>query len=771
MEMPRAVAAVVLLVLLTGCAPPPMQADAASGEAGAQAAGRPVDPFLETLQRRTFEWFWDTANPKNGLVPDRWPDINFSSIAAIGFGLTAYGVGAARGYVTREQARDRTLATLRFLRHAPQSSEPRDVTGYRGLFYHFLDMERGRRFQNTELSTIDTALLMAGVLFAQSYFDREDPGEKEIRDLADSLFRRVEWSWMQPRPPLIAMAWRPGEGMTPHDYKGYEEAMILYVMALGSPTHPISPDAWKARTANYKWERFYGYDFVNYAPLFIHQYSHIWIDFRGIQDAYIREKGIDYFENSRRATYAQRAYATDNPNRFRDYGENVWGLTACIGPQGGKAVIGGRHVQFHGYWARGASSGDIRDDGTIAPTAAGGSLPFAPEIVLPALEEMERRYGGRLFRRYGFVDAFNPTFPASKLAPGTGAVTPEGWFADDYLGIDQGPIVLMAENHRSGLVWEVMKKNPYIVRGLCRAGFRGGWIEGRCDEPAGVQAASAADASTPQQTGERTIPAPPGMVHVPGGTTRIGADDGSPDERPAFVARVNPFFMDAHPVTVAAFRAFVEATGHVTDAERHGDGGVLDLRTGEWRLVPRATWRRPMGLDKPPASEDHPVTQVSWRDASAYARWAGKRLPTEIEWEHAARGGRDSRTRYPWGDAPAPGGRYRANTWQGAFPGGNTMADGFAFTSPVGSFGPTVLGLSDMAGNVWEWTSDWYRPYAERDRPFQPRPASEKVQRGGSFLCGTEFCHGYRVSARSHATPDTALFHVGFRCARDLRAR
>ena len=440
-----------------------------------------VDPFVEDLERKTFEWFWDTTNTSNGLVPDRWPDINFSSIAAIGFGLTAYGVGAERGYVMREQARDRTLSTLRFLLNAPQTTDPMDATGYRGFFYHFLDMEKGRRYQTVELSAIDTALMMAGVLFVQSYFDRDDPAEREIRDLADKLYRRVEWSWMQPRPPLIAMAWRPESGMHTHDYKGYEEAMILYVLALGSPAHPISPDAWKTRTGNYKWDTFYGQQFINYAPLFIHQYSHIWIDFRGIHDAYTREKQVDYFENSRRATYAQRAYAAANPNRFRGYGENMWGLTASIGPMDARGTADSREIQFHTYWARGASSGDIRDDGTIAPTAAGGSLPFAPEIVLPALKEMQARYGERLFQRYGFIDAFNATFPASGLTPPRGGVVhPEGWFASDYLGIDQGPIVLMAENHRSGLVWEVMKRNPNIVRGLCRAGFSGGWLAGKC---------------------------------------------------------------------------------------------------------------------------------------------------------------------------------------------------------------------------------------------------------------------------------------------------
>jgi hypothetical protein len=285
---------------------------------------------------------------------------------------------------------------------------------------------------------------------------------------------------MQPRAPLIGMGWHPEKGMHPSDYKGYEEASLLYFLALGSPTHPISPDAWPARIRNYKWATFYGYEYVSYAPLFIHQYSHAWIDFRDIQDSFMRDKGIDYFENSRRATLAQRAYAVDNPTKFRDYSADVWGLTACNGPGGGKAEWNGKPIQFHTYWARGASAGDVRDDGTIAPTAAAGSLPFAPEIVIPALKAMQQKYGERLFTKYGFLDAFNPTYALVKLKPSSGSVHESAWYSDDYLGIDQGPIVMMIANHRNGLVWNVMKKNAYIVRGLCRAGFTGGWLERRC---------------------------------------------------------------------------------------------------------------------------------------------------------------------------------------------------------------------------------------------------------------------------------------------------
>lgn len=266
------------------------------------------------------------------------------------------------------------------------------------------------------------------------------------------------------------------------------------------------------------------------------------------------------------------------------------------------------------------------------------------------------------------------------------------------------------------------------------------------------------------------VAAPGGMVYVPGGSTRIGAEDGLPIERPVFTAEVAPFFMDTHPVTVAQFRQFVDATAYVTEAERLGDAAVYDSGSGGWRLVAGADWRHPRGPSATAAVDDHPVTQVSWNDAVAYAGWAGKRLPTEVEWEHAARNARDSRDRYAWGDALVEGGRHRANTWQGAFPGRDSGEDGYRSTSPVGAFGTTELGLADMGGNVWEWTADWFRPYAERGRPFEPGPASEKSQRGGSFMCHPSYCHGYRVSARSHSTPDSAFFHVGFRLVKDLPA-
>jgi hypothetical protein len=449
----------------------------ARGETGAEAK-RDDEDFLETLERRTFDWFWDTGNAENGLVPDRWPQESPSSIAAVGFGLAGYGVGVERGYIGRAEAARRVRNTLQFFWEAPQSEDSAGSAGFRGFFYHFLNMQTGLRQWNCELSSIDTGLLMCGVLFCREYFDRDEAGEREIRERADALYRRVEWSWMQPRPPLVGMAWRPEKGFGQADYRGYDEAMFLYVLAMGSPTHAIEPAGWEAFTSSYTWGEFYGQEHVNFAPLFGHQYSHAFIDFRGIRDAYMRGRGIDYFENSRRATFSQRAYAAKNPMRWKDYSQRIWGLTACDGPADVKLPYGGEEREFHSYWARGASLEYINDDGTLAPTAAGGSIPFAPEICIPALQAMRDRYGEALFTKYGFLDCFNPSFTYEDFDLKHGQIVDGvGWVDTDYLGIDQGPILLMIENHRSGLIWTVLKKSPYFRRGLARAGFTGGWLE------------------------------------------------------------------------------------------------------------------------------------------------------------------------------------------------------------------------------------------------------------------------------------------------------
>ncbi|WP_229364543.1 glucoamylase family protein [Fibrella aestuarina] len=428
--------------------------------------------FLDSLQRDTFRYFWETANPANGLIPDRAPRTAFSSIAAVGFGLTSYLVGIERGYVTREQAAERTRQTLRFFAQAPQSDKPTGVAGYKGFFYHFLDMKTGERFKQVELSTIDTALLLGGILSSQTYFDRNTPVEAEIRKLAEQIYGRVDWTWFQHNKPFVSMGWHPEKGFISNDWKGYNEAMLLYVLALGSPTHPVGPEVWPAWVKTYDWAAPFGQKpHVNFDPLFGHQYSHVWIDFRGIRDSYMQSKGFDYAENSRRATYANRAYCLSNPAGWQDYGSNIWGLTACDGPK--DTTVAGR--RFFSYRARGAAVQQVVDDGTIAPTAAGGSMPFAPEICLPALRAMKAKYGSQLYGPYGFRDAFNPTYRyPSAFANGPTTI---GWFDIDYLGIDQGPILLMAENARTDFVWKLMKRNPHIRRGLTRAGFTGGWLK------------------------------------------------------------------------------------------------------------------------------------------------------------------------------------------------------------------------------------------------------------------------------------------------------
>jgi hypothetical protein len=469
----RTAAALLLVLSFFSCAVPqaPPRAAVVATASLSDAA------LLDDLQHRSFQYFWDLADPRTLLIPDRAPTPAFSSIAAVGFGLTAYGIGAERGYVTREQAAERTLSTLRALLAMKQGPEPRGVTGYKGFFYHFLDMKTAERFENVELSTIDTSLLMAGVLFTQSYFDRGDATETAIRATAEELYTRVDWSWAQTRKPAISMGWTPGEGFHTYDWRGYNEAMVVLVLALGSPTHPVEPGAWAEYTKTYKWGTFQGQEHLLFAPLFGHQYSHVWIDFRGIRDDYMKEHGIDYFENSRRATLSQHAFAIANPNGYRDYGDRIWGLTACDGPMDATLTIDGRRRTFYGYAARGASATEVRDDGTIAPTAAASSIPFTPELSIAAIREMRQRYGDNLYRKYGFVDAFNPTLRTSRGVK-AGHVDPaQGWFDVDYLGIDQGPIVAMIENHRSGLVWSTMRKNPHIVRGLKRAGFTGGWLK------------------------------------------------------------------------------------------------------------------------------------------------------------------------------------------------------------------------------------------------------------------------------------------------------
>lgn len=441
-----------------------------------------LDPLFDDIQERTFRFFWEVSDPVNGMMPDRHPAPAPASIAAIGFALTAYPIGVERGYIPRAQARDRTLTTLRFLRDAPQGPEPTGKAGYHGFFYHFLDMSTGTRFGANELSTVDTALLISGVLFAAGYFDADTPEEQEIRSVADELYRRVEWTWAMPRPPSITLAWSPEQGFFKYDWRGYNESMMVYILALGSPTYAPSNDAWQAWLSRYEqsWGKLGGTEHLTFAPMFGHQYAAVWIDYRGIQDGYMRERGFDYFENSRRAVYSQRAYAIENPMGWRGYSKDVWGITASDGPADVYLPYQNEIRIFRTYAARGVGLNPAHnyDDGTIAPTAALASLPFAPEIVIPAVQEMHKLYGQHIYGRYGFLDAFNMSFRYDNVKLLHGRRVPGfGWVDTDYLGIDQGPILAMIENYRSELVWSVMRSNPYLRRGLQRAGFTGGWLE------------------------------------------------------------------------------------------------------------------------------------------------------------------------------------------------------------------------------------------------------------------------------------------------------
>jgi hypothetical protein len=408
--------------------------------------------FLDSLSRDTFNFFWDLAEPENGNQPDRWPTPSFSSIAATGFGLPAYLVGVKRGYITREQAAERVAKTLTFFVRAPRGKSKEGVAGYRGFFYHFIDPKTGLRFQQVELSTVDTGLLMAGILSCHAFFDGDNETEKSIRAMADELYRAVEWDWAMNGDTRMSMGWHPERDFLGARWAGYNEAMILYVLAIGSPTHPIPPSSWTAWTKTYQWATYQRQDYVNFGPLFGHQFSQMFIDFRGIKDEYMAAKGIDYFENSRRATLANRSYCMTNPGAFVGYSASFWGLTACDGP--GNRGKANPNVSFEGYNARGAAQFYLKDDGTIAPTAAGGSIPFAPEECIAALRDMKWRLKTKLYGKYGFKDAFNLSI---EYLDGT-----TGWYDPDYLGLDQGPILLQLENYKSGFVWDVMKKSPYI---------------------------------------------------------------------------------------------------------------------------------------------------------------------------------------------------------------------------------------------------------------------------------------------------------------------
>ena len=399
--------------------------------------------FLDYVQQANFDYFWYAANPANGLVPDRSATGSACSIAAVGFGLTAIGIGIDHGWISRTQGVARVLTTLNTFLQGPQGTSTSGTIGYKGWFYHFLNMNTALRAPASELSSIDTTLLLSGILYSKQYFNRTNADETSIRTMADTIFNRVDWNWMAQGTSAVSMGWFPPGTFIAGNWVGYDEGMILYLLGLGIATNPLPASAWSYWTNGYTWATYYGESFVPFPPLFGHEYSHCWVDFRHIADSYMNSHSSTYFENSRRAALAQRAYCIANPLGRLGYSSNVWGLTACDGPAG--------------YMAHGAPPA-LNDDGTIAPTAPGGAMAFTPEYSLPTLQYFYAHYRRNIWTAYGFRDAFNLNQNPA-------------WYGSDELGIDQGPIVIMIENYRTQRPWRLFMQNAEIQRGLQQAGF------------------------------------------------------------------------------------------------------------------------------------------------------------------------------------------------------------------------------------------------------------------------------------------------------------
>jgi hypothetical protein len=454
---------IVLFVLLasTACehSKPPQPLTFKSGG----KVNYPVTPdrerMLDSIQQKTFLFFLNEHHPRWGLVRDRSTNSSPASIAATGFGLPCLAIGVERKWINREEAAQITLNALDFFYNSVQSTAT-NATGYKGFYYHFLAMDSGARTWDCELSSVDTGLLAMGFIFARNYYNQDNEVENRIRSLADKLLGRIEWDFMAMPPTgeyanTISMGWTPEKGLHHMGWSGYNEALFLYILAAGSGMGDAQQH-YQAWLRSYKWLTHYPeYSHAAFPPLFGHQFSQAFIDFRGLADSYLKEKGIDYFENSRRATYVQRQYAIENPHGWVGYDSLCWGVTASDGPTE-KYNFDGK--KFIGYAGRGTSGPKLNyfDDGTIAPYGPLSSLPFAPEIVLPTIQAMLQKYGNGLWGKYGLYDAFNPTAK---------------WFDTDFLGIDQGPLLIMVENFRTGFVWNYVMKDPLIQRGLSRLGF------------------------------------------------------------------------------------------------------------------------------------------------------------------------------------------------------------------------------------------------------------------------------------------------------------
>ena len=420
------------------------------------------DALVERLQRAAFSYLTQYANPANGLIADTSRNGSPCSIAVVGFALSSYPVAIQNGWLSRADATSRTLKTLRFFSQSLQTDGP-DATGYKGFYYHFLDMQTGQRVWQCELSLVDTALLIAGFLTAGCYFEGGGD-EVEIRALADALYRRVDWHWAQYGTETVSQGWKPECGFLHYGWEGYNEALILYVLGLGSPTFPLTTDGYKSWGLTYQWENILNNDVLYSGPLFTHLFSHAWLDFRGIRDDFMREKHSDYFENTKGAIAVHREYGERNPRDFKGYSRNFWGITAGDGPSGQELRLDGRDQRFFGYMSRGVPYGP--DDGTIAPWAMLATLPFDADAALTGSRHLLETYP-QVCTEDRFSSGFNPTLP----------IDGKGWLSEGWYGLDQGLLVMMIENHRSGLIWEIFRKSPYVQAGLKRAGFAGGWMQ------------------------------------------------------------------------------------------------------------------------------------------------------------------------------------------------------------------------------------------------------------------------------------------------------
>ncbi|MDI9533691.1 MAG: glucoamylase family protein [Bacteroidota bacterium] len=417
------------------------------------------EAMLDSIQKKTFLFFMGEHHPEWGIVRDRTASWAPASIASTGFGIPSFAIGAERGWITRDEAAQITLNMMNFFVNSLQSPDTL-ASGYKGFYYHFLRMDTGLREWRCELSSVDTGLLMMGILFARNYYDRDNETENQIRSQASLMLENIEWDFMM-MPDTgnyarqISMGWHPESGLHKMGWSGYNEALFLYILAAGTGLENAK-ESYRSWLSSYKWQTPYeGLSHVAFPPLFGHQFSHCFIDFRGLADEYMRDKGIDYFENSRRATRVQRQYAIDNPHGWVGYDSLCWGVTASDGP-GDKYNFGER--EFLGYAGRGTSGPEYNyfDDGTIAPYGPLSSLPFAPEIVIPTIRSINEKMGDKIWGRYGYYDSFNLT---------------AGWVNDDFIGIDQGPMLIMIENFRTGLVWNYVMNDPVIQKGLQTLGF------------------------------------------------------------------------------------------------------------------------------------------------------------------------------------------------------------------------------------------------------------------------------------------------------------